>query len=94
VSNGYVVELAPRALADLRTLSGEVALRIAKKMKELTQAPSPRGDTVKRLVGFPEPTYRLRIGDYRAVFRVEDKRVRILRVVHRSELERALGDLL
>jgi len=93
VTHGFVVDLAPRALLDLRTLSGEVSLRIAKKLRELTQDPSPRGDTVKRLVGFSEPTYRLRSGDYRAVFRVEDKRVRILRVVHRSELERALGDL-
>lgn len=38
-------------------------------------------------------TYRLRIGDYRAVFRVHGMTVRVLRVVHRSELERALRDL-
>lgn len=91
--NGHVVEVAPRAQADLATLSGEVALRIAKKMRMLAQDPSPRGDTVKRLVGFAVSTYRLRIGDYRAVFRIEERRVRVLRIVHRSELERALNDL-
>ena len=89
----YAVELSPRASADLATLSDEVALRIAKKMRELTHDPSPRGDTVKRLIGFPVPTYRLRIGDYRAVFRVGERQVRILRIIHRSELDRALGDL-
>jgi mRNA-degrading endonuclease RelE of RelBE toxin-antitoxin system len=62
-------------------------------MRELAQDPSPRGDTVKRLVGFQVPTYRLRIGDYRAVFRVDVQRVRVLRVIHRSALDRALGDL-
>jgi mRNA interferase RelE/StbE len=89
----YVVELSPRASVDLATLSVEVALRIAKKMRELAQDPSPRGDTVKRLVGFQVPTYRLRIGDYRAVFRVDGMQVRVLRVIHRSALGRALGDL-
>jgi mRNA interferase RelE/StbE len=90
---GYVVDVAPRAQADLESFSGDVALRIAKKMRMLAQDPSPHGNTVKRLVGFTVPTYRLRIGDYRAVFRVEEERVRVLRVVHRSELVRALGDL-
>ena len=89
----YVVELSPRANQDIATLSGEVALRIAKKLRELESDPSPRGDTVKRLVGFQIPTYRLRIGDYRAVFRVHEMRVRVLRVIHRSELGRALEDL-
>jgi mRNA-degrading endonuclease RelE of RelBE toxin-antitoxin system len=89
----YAVRLSPRATQDLATLSGDVALRIAKKMRILTQDPSPRGDTVKRLLGFTIPTYRLRIGDYRAVFRVGGELVDILRVIHRSELDRALGDL-
>ena len=89
----YAVRLSPRANQDLATLSSDVALRIAKKMRILTPDPSPRGDTVKRLSGFAIPTYRLRIGDYRAVFRVEENWIDILRVVHRSQLGRALGDL-
>ena len=89
----YAVRLSPRANQDLAALSGDVALRIAKKMRILTEDPSPRGDTVKRLLGFTIPTYRLRIGDYRAVFRAEENRIDVLRVVHRSQLDRALGDL-
>ena len=91
--NGYVVDVTPRANADLQTLSADVALRISKKMRELANDPWPHGDTIKRLQGLHAPTYRLRIGDYRAVFRIDERRVRVLRVVHRSELARALRDL-
>lgn len=91
--SGFAVDVTSRAHLDLQTLSAEVALRMSRKMRELAQDPSPRGDTVKRLQGMNVPTYRLRIGDYRAVFRVDGQRVRVLRIVHRSQLDRALLDL-
>ena len=50
-------------------------------------------DTVKRLQGFETPTYRLRIGDYRAIYRIRGAVVVALRIIHRSELDRALRDL-
>jgi len=89
----YAVEFSPRAWRDLERLSPEVAERIARRTKELGNHPEPRGDTVKRLQGFGIPTYRFRVGDYRALFRVGMSVVRILRVVHRSELDRAVEDL-
>ena len=90
----YVVEVARRANGDISSLSTDAALRIARKMRELTEDPGPRGDTIKRLVEITPVTYRLRIGDYRAIFRVDGNTVRVLRIVHRSELIRALKDLL
>ena len=92
--NGYIVDVSPRANADLHALSADVALRISKKMRELANDPWPRGDTIKRLQGLDVPTYRLRIGDYRAGFRADERRVRVLRIVNRSELARALRDLM
>ena len=90
----HVVELSPRAAEDLDALSADVAARILKKLHTLEDDPLPRGDTVKVLQGFDTPTYRLRIGDYRAVHRIrQDGRVVVLRIIHRSVLERALRDL-
>ena len=43
--------------------------------------------------GFSIPTFRFRVGDYRAIFRIAETFVVILRIIHRSELERALRDL-
>lgn len=91
---GHEVELSPAAGRDLEGLSPDTAIRIARKLKRLEGDPSPRGDTVKRLKGFDRPYYRLRIGDYRAVFRTAGGRVIVMRVIHRSELDQALRDLL
>ena len=89
----YVVDVTRRANEDLQSLSSDVALRVAKKMEMLAEDPSPRGDTVKRLVGIDPVTFRLRIGDYRAVFRVDGTVVRVLRIVHKSQAKLTLRDL-
>lgn len=89
----YAVELAPRAVNDLEAASPEIARRISKTLRQLEERPAPRGETVKRLEGFQSPTYRLRIGDYRAIYRMHGSVVVVLRIIHRSELDRALRDL-
>lgn len=87
------VKLSPRAREDLAFLSPDVARRILIKMRGLAQDSHPRGDTIRRLSGFEVPTYRLRIADYRAVFRVVPGFVWIYRIIHRSRLDRALEEL-
>ncbi len=82
-----------RSREDLEDLSPDVAARIVRRLAETQENPRPRGDTVKRLQGFSVPTYRFRVGDYRAVFRIAGTFVVVLRIIHRSELERALHDL-
>lgn len=87
------VELTPRALRELDAMPEPLQLRIALKIKRLSDDPLPRGSLVKRLQGFEMPVFRLRIGDYRAVFVVEENRIVVLRIIHRRELERALAAL-
>lgn len=87
------VELTPRALRELDAAPESLQLRIALKIKRLSGDPLPRGAPVKRLQGFEAPVFRLRIGDYRAVFVVEEKRIVVLRIIHRRELERAIAAL-
>ena len=86
----YALEISERAQQDLEALSSDVTLRIARRLRQLEGNPHPRGDTIKRLHGFKIPKYRFRVGDYRAVFEILGSKVFVLRVVHRSQLDRAL----
>jgi mRNA interferase RelE/StbE len=89
----FALSFDARSREDLLALSPDVASRIVRRLAETQQNPRPRGDTIKRLQGFPVPTYRFRVGDYRALFRISGTCVVVLRIIHRSELERALRDL-
>ncbi len=77
----YSIELRPKALRDLKRLSPEVSRRIEEKIQLLSN--DLAGD-VKRLVNFT-PGYRLRVGDWRVLFRPEGTRLIVYRIVHRSE---------
>ena len=88
----FTVNIFPQARRDLDRLSADVGRRILRKIPELEQGPFSRGDTVKILQGFDPPMVRLRIGDYRVVYRIQVAEVVILRVIHRGELFRALRD--
>ena len=87
------VDLSDHAERDLDALSPDVGVRIGRRLRELAENPFPRGDTIKRLQGFDIPKYRFRVGDYRAVYEIQGSKVYVLRVVHRSQLDRALRDL-
>ena len=81
----YEIELKPRATKDLRKISKEQASRIADALEDV--ADGMKGD-VKRLTNFT-PEYRLRVGDYRVLFEIEDNsRIVVYRVRHRREAYR------
>jgi len=77
----YQIEFKPRSLKDLKTISRDEAGRIVEKIHALKNDLS--GD-VKRLTNFT-PEYRLRAGNYRILFEVEDAKVVIYRVRHRKD---------
>ena len=81
----YQVELKPRATKDLRRIPKQDAMHILEVLQQLCDDLS--GD-VKRLTDFT-PEYRLRVGDYRALFEVEEpNRVVVYRVRHRRDAYR------
>ena len=77
----YRVDMLPRAMRDLNSLSPEIARRILGKIDAMRN--DLAGD-VKRLTGF-NPGMRLRVGDYRVLFDVEGDRILIQAIRHRSE---------
>ena len=81
----YTVDLKPRAIKDMKSLQKQDAFRIANAL-ELLQ--SDLAGDVKKLTNFT-PEYRLRVGQFRVLFEIEDRtRIIIYRVVHRREAYR------
>ena len=78
------VELRPRAEKDLRNLQRQEQERIIEKLRLLAE--DLRGD-IKRLVQF-QPSYRLRVGNYRVLFEVESDKFVVYRILHRREAYR------
>lgn len=87
MSRTYRVELTERAERDLRRLDRQTQTRVITALSGLTVDPR-RHPQVKRLVG--EDGYRLRVGDYRVLFQIEDDRliVLVLQIGHRREVYR------
>ena len=84
------VELHPDAAKDLRKLDRKVAARIVRTL-ETRIAPLDDPRTLGApLRGEHEGYWRWRIGDYRVIARIEDRRIVILvvRVAHRREAYR------
>lgn len=81
----YDVELKPRARKDLRQIAKPNAAQIVAALNGLKN--DLYGD-VKKLTNF-SPEYRLRIGDYRALFEIEQpNRIVVYRVRHRRDVYR------
>lgn len=86
----YAVEIKPSAVKDLRALPKDVQRRVARKIDGLADNPRPPG--VKKLEGL-DNVYRLRVGDYRIIYQVQDDRVivLVLRVRHRKDAYRQVS---
>ena len=86
----YVIEWSAPALRELRKLDKPLGRRILTAVTKLGVDPRPPG--VRALTGQPPGTMRLRIGDYRVVYVVQDDLVlvTVVRVAHRREVYRGL----
>jgi mRNA interferase RelE/StbE len=85
----YAVQYDPRAMKELLKLDKPTARRIAKAIDGLGIQPRPPG--ARPLVGYPG-LWRIRIGDYRAVYAIADAELIVLalRVAPRKDVHRNL----
>ena len=83
----YRIEFSPRAERDFRNLPGDIQIRLKPHIDKLAHNPRPRG--VEKMAG-EESLYRIRIGDYRVVYNIEDDILLILvvKIGHRREVYR------
>ena len=80
----YQIEWKRSAQRELEKLPRPTIKKVVVAVEKLAIEPRPRG--VRKLVG-SDFTYRLRVGDYRIVYEVLDKKliVEIIRVRHRKD---------
>ncbi|MFH1763617.1 MAG: type II toxin-antitoxin system RelE/ParE family toxin [Gemmatimonadota bacterium] len=81
----YRIEVTPRALKDLKALPTRERQRVAGEIDSLEDNPRPQ--SCKKLKGRKD-FYRVRVGDYRVVYRIEDEVLLILivRIGDRKEI--------
>jgi mRNA interferase RelE/StbE len=76
------IEIRKSAVKDLKHISNPFKSKIHEKILELQYFPNVTN--IKKLTNF-EPSYRLRVGNYRILFDVFNDTVIIGRVLHRKE---------
>jgi mRNA interferase RelE/StbE len=79
------VEWTETALEDMAALDKGIARRVKQAVERFADTGA---DNVKRLQGIDPPEYRLRVGDYRVRFHMNDETVQVLRVRNRREAYR------
>lgn len=84
----HEVLLSGQAERDLKRLPAEVFHRVIAAVRSLGADPRPHD--CRKLRGSTRDDYRIRVGEYRVVYEIDDtaRVVRIMRVRHRREVYR------
>lgn len=82
----YEITFSKQADKSLRKMPRNLALRIVDKIKKLANNPHKKQKNVKKLSN--HPGFRLRIGDWRVVYTINDKQllIHIVKVKTRGEV--------
>ncbi len=77
---------------DLRQIDGSEQKKIFSAIvKYLENIPDePHGTRIKKMEHLEQPQYRLRVGDYRVFYDVENQDVIVLGIVHKKKTEKWL----
>lgn len=73
----YLIEVLPAAVRAIKKLPPEARARVGAAIELL--ADQPRPPAARKLTGRPE--WRVRTGDYRVLYRIQDERLTVV-VVH------------
>ena len=87
--SAYQIILKRSAVIDMDRLRTYDATQVADAIQEhLSHQPTRESRSrIKRLRGIDNPDYRLRVGDYRVFYTVDDvgRQVQVLRVMHKRQ---------
>jgi mRNA interferase RelE/StbE len=89
----FDIQITSSAVDDLDCIPEITKKKIIVSIQRLSTDPFSRSSNIKKLKGFKPPIYRIRLGDFRALCRVQDKTTIILRVIDRKDLERIIKRL-
>jgi len=84
----YTLEFLPSAVKELKKLDRVAQKKIKEKLELLIENLDDLKNNIKALKGEYSGLFRLRVSDYRVIFRVEEERIviTILRVGHRKDI--------
>jgi len=84
----YKLKFLGKAIDDLKNIDRAHQKIIKEKLLMLAKNPEVLKNNIKRLSGTKDDYYRLRIGNYRVVFKKEEKQliIIIVRIGHRKEI--------
>jgi mRNA interferase RelE/StbE len=82
--SGYTIRFKQAALRELKTVSRQIHTRVIAAIEKLSLEPRPRG--CRKIRGLSD-TFRIRVGQYRVLYTVDDTErvVRITHIRHRRE---------
>jgi len=84
---GYKVQFAKHAIKEFLKLPGDIRDTVIKKLQFLVDDPYAINSNIKKLQGV-EGCYRLRVGNYRVIYRIISLTliIEIIKVGHRQEI--------
>lgn len=84
----YQVEITLAAKRQIKKLIAPVQLAIVKRLEQLAEDPRPPG--VLKMQGV-ESLYRIRVGDYRIIYEIQDRTllIAVVKVGHRGDVYRS-----
>lgn len=82
----YQIEFAPRTEKQLKIIPTHIRAKIFDRIEKLSKTPRPKN--IEPLQGLDLGLFRIRQGDYRIVYSIQDSKllILILRIVHRKEV--------
>lgn len=80
----YDIQYDPKSVKQLKKLDKQVAIKILDSIEEYAKYPKAK-KTIKLKTPF-DGAYRLRSGNYRVIFYVEDDLMLISKIAHRKEV--------
>jgi mRNA interferase RelE/StbE len=85
----YAFAFTPHARRQLRAIDQQTAMRILEALTPLGDDPYREGAHIRKLTGHGD-RYRLRVGDYRVIYRIHDHQliIEVIQVGHRREVYR------
>jgi mRNA interferase RelE/StbE len=86
IESRYSIDMAPRTQDQLAKIPKDIQELIMDRIEKLGSDPRPPG--VEPLQGSDKGLFRIRQGDYRIVYTIQDKilLVLVVRIVHRKEV--------
>ena len=78
----YKIEIKPQAMKDIKKIPKNIVSRIFDKIELLSN--NLQGN-VKHLTNFT-PEYRLRVGNYRILFEIENNKISVYRIGLRKDI--------